>query len=729
MSDLTLPALLERRSPLRDGVGFEKILLITINHSYAGFFAYVTFVINQLIYAEKKRLLPVVYFGPRSGDGPNAFYDSAMGGNSWDYYFEPVAGWTYDEIRALVDSPASSISEKDLVRLSREELWYLHREDPDSVYNYPYGYYQHLSGDSRSWYARQRRKASGIIERYVRVKPEILSQLDDWVDAHFQGERVLGIHMRGTDKGGAGPVQPHLMRVMTPDMYFPLIDQDSEQWGAGKIFLATDQRQFVDVLRDRYGERVMALEAIRSSSSVNPFQVSDSKNYLKGKEVLLDCLILSKCDFLLKCTSAVGEYAMYFNPDLGCIDVNHLKERPVFGDSLRVSWNRAKSLGWEGETRGWRKYARRYLAIGPLRFLIAEAAEQRRHSSHIGWRALVIAKDALGSLLTRGALPLSLVRYRARSARRRRGTQLFDAGNASLHKVLEIRIDDPGDSGLFAQLHRILAQLHFADAHHLTPVVTLDQPSNRYLQRGRGENVWDYYFEPASALSTTELDDLDPIEITLLGPDDQRCLALGAGNHDIDPPSQLDEEGVLWFRRRRAMATDLVSAHVKIKPAIADEADAFYREHLQGEVVLGVHMPAPDPTTRTAAGAAQAGTSRSVAVMHEVYFPFIEAFIGTNSAGRIFLATNDSTLVDRLRTRFGTAVVSRRAARSNPATEFEHDLGYQGGAEVLIDMLLLSRSDFLLHCASPVGEFATFFNSGLPALDLSYPCSVEQMVL
>ena len=52
--------------------GERKILLIRMNHSYAGFFSYVTFALNQLRYCEAAGFHPVVYFGPRSGDGPNA---------------------------------------------------------------------------------------------------------------------------------------------------------------------------------------------------------------------------------------------------------------------------------------------------------------------------------------------------------------------------------------------------------------------------------------------------------------------------------------------------------------------------------------------------------------------------------------------------------------------------------------------------------------------------------
>lgn len=49
-------------------------LIIKINHSHAGLFAYVNFAINQIIYAEKNNLIPVVYFGQQSGDGLNVYY-------------------------------------------------------------------------------------------------------------------------------------------------------------------------------------------------------------------------------------------------------------------------------------------------------------------------------------------------------------------------------------------------------------------------------------------------------------------------------------------------------------------------------------------------------------------------------------------------------------------------------------------------------------------------------
>src|SRR5262245_976569 len=40
---------------------YDKVLICKINHRNAGFFAYLTFVFNQLVYCEKHNYLPVIY--------------------------------------------------------------------------------------------------------------------------------------------------------------------------------------------------------------------------------------------------------------------------------------------------------------------------------------------------------------------------------------------------------------------------------------------------------------------------------------------------------------------------------------------------------------------------------------------------------------------------------------------------------------------------------------------
>lgn len=304
----------------------QRYLVIRINHSHAGFFAYVNFALNQLVYAEKNGLHPVVYFGPSSEDGPNAFHDASRGQNMWDYYFQPVADLTYDDLQARLDAPDDPLSPGDLVRLSNKELWDVHCREADSIFPYPHSIHVDSYRDDPQWYDKQRSRAQKLVRRYVRVKPHVLSKVDAFEQEHFRGHTVLGIHLRGTDKGTArGPIE--LMRIVEPKEYFPHIDDYLRKSGDCKIFVATDQVQFVDTIRKRYGSRVMSYESMRTTGARNPFEYMDGLGYRKGEDVLIDCLLLSRCNYLLKCTSAVGEFAMYFNPDLECKDLNHEPRR------------------------------------------------------------------------------------------------------------------------------------------------------------------------------------------------------------------------------------------------------------------------------------------------------------------------------------------------------------------------------------------------------------------
>ncbi|MEM9354992.1 MAG: hypothetical protein AAGB04_02165 [Pseudomonadota bacterium] len=331
----------------------KKYLIATINHSHAGFFAYVNFAINQIIYAEEKCLSPVVFFGPKSGDGPNAFYQEDMGDNIWDYYFEPVSGLTYDDIQRKLKDPKDSLSQGDLVHLTSEQLWELHTSNPGSVYPYPHGIHFHTYTSDPQWYEKQRDRGSHLVQKYITPKHHIIQKVNAFVEANFGSAGVLGIHMRGTDKGSAHSPRK-LMRVVHPHEYFPFIDDYLSGQANAKIFVATDQQQFADKIRARYPDRTLTYEAVRATGIRNPFEVSDGKAYRKGEDVLIDCLLLSRCDFLLKCTSAVGEFAVYFNPQLRCIDLNHASDDLTPTQKLKI-WLKHKAykhyLKWKQSTQ------------------------------------------------------------------------------------------------------------------------------------------------------------------------------------------------------------------------------------------------------------------------------------------------------------------------------------------------------------------------------------------
>ena len=70
----------------------------------------------------------------------------------------------------------------------------------------------------------------------------------------------------------------------------------------------------------------------------------DASAHSRGLEVLLDTLLLARCDFLLKPASSVSEFALYFNPRL----VNHSFDFELEGQP-EPEW--ARGSGASGEDR------------------------------------------------------------------------------------------------------------------------------------------------------------------------------------------------------------------------------------------------------------------------------------------------------------------------------------------------------------------------------------------
>ena len=130
---------------------------------------------------------------------------------------------------------------------------------------------------------------------------------------------------RGTDKqsdiGGS---------KVGPEHYYPEIDRWSQAHPNAPIFVATDDKNFLRALRQMYGSRLIVRDALRSDKNVF-LDTTIRDDYRKGEDVLIDMLLLAKCSFLLKSSSAVGEFATYFNPALHekSIDLQYSRIAPT----------------------------------------------------------------------------------------------------------------------------------------------------------------------------------------------------------------------------------------------------------------------------------------------------------------------------------------------------------------------------------------------------------------
>lgn len=286
----------------------RQVLLVRMNHGSAGFFAYVLFALNQLIFAVQWGLVPYIDFGKctvnghdhYASGGANLYYDPASGPNMWEYYFEPVSSYRLGS------------SNFETHALPSKLIWRLHHKEANSVFAYYYGVHASKRGYDEAWYRTMRTRASQLLGRFVRPRQHLLKAVDEYWSSHFgPGANVLGVHMRGTDKqadiGG---------NIVPPQLYMHHIDIYLQQHPNARVFLATDSPRFLRRMRERYSTKLVARNALRSERNAFLDVQFAGTNERKGFDVLIDALLLSRCAFLLKSSSAVGEFAIYFNMSL-----------------------------------------------------------------------------------------------------------------------------------------------------------------------------------------------------------------------------------------------------------------------------------------------------------------------------------------------------------------------------------------------------------------------------
>ncbi len=118
---------------------------------------------------------------------------------------------------------------------------------------------------------------------------------------------ALGLHYRGTDKNQSdwdtNPVSRADFLTLTADVL-------RRRPTGTSIFVATDEFAFVEEVRQRFPDRTIV-----NLGEVGFFK-TQADGPAKADHALLDCLLLSRCGCVLKCSSALSGFAKVLNPQL-----------------------------------------------------------------------------------------------------------------------------------------------------------------------------------------------------------------------------------------------------------------------------------------------------------------------------------------------------------------------------------------------------------------------------
>jgi len=211
------------------------------------------------------------------------FFDPAIGPNWWEYYFAPICLGDKYSLNQHHSSKGESCSLSSMA-------------------------YNRLS----------RQQNNELIRKHVHVKPVIQDAVDAFVKKNFKKYFVIGVHHRGTDKATEVPMIPWELTLQV--LQHTIENLSKTNLKRLKIYVATDDQHFLDYLLQFYPSYIVYGDFFRSTNNQSLHSYESqyySNNYEKGKEAIVEALILSKCNALIRpAPSGFSWVPMVFSPNM-----------------------------------------------------------------------------------------------------------------------------------------------------------------------------------------------------------------------------------------------------------------------------------------------------------------------------------------------------------------------------------------------------------------------------
>ena len=260
-----------------------KILyLIEIKDNKYGFCAILRNVLQEcLIGGDELGFFPVVKMSDK------CFYAEDKGflgtDNPWEYYFKQPKGISLDEFKRSYRT--TEATEDNLVIIKERYKGFGYEVSEEYI-----------------------NTMADIWKRYIFLREELQVELMNQISELYGKERILGVHARGSDFKQGVLNHPNAVPM---EEYFKNIDELLPNYD--KVFIATEDSEYLDEFIKRYGDKVIYHKSIvRSRYGKNPVLENISNpveranpSYMLGVDVLLDLLSLGEADGIISGLSIV----------------------------------------------------------------------------------------------------------------------------------------------------------------------------------------------------------------------------------------------------------------------------------------------------------------------------------------------------------------------------------------------------------------------------------------
>jgi hypothetical protein len=295
-------------------------------------------------------------------------------------------------------------------------------------------------------------------------------------------------------------------------------------------------------------------------------------------------------------------------------------------------------------------------------------------------------------------------------------------GSARLHIITE------RDVGLFSLIQQVIANIPWAIAENRVPVVHFADGTCYWTPNGyRGrDTVWEYYFEPLDpTYPTARIPDHVKRLISVDRPS-PREVGYDAGEHvfvsshfgdhpqlrgaTLPIPYQWDDPS----DRLRKDAKAVLDRFVRPRAYILHKVEDFFARHMAGHYLIGVHARGTDATSGQELRAFRHGS-----LVLPRYCAEIERILELQPEAKIFVASDEESSLKHLAAAFPDRVIaydsirheSGEAAGQGPTGWImpayiagNRDVAAKNGEDAVIEYLLLSQCDYLVHNGSSLAR-------------------------
>ena len=254
-----------------------------------GFWGLMNMSLIKLSFLDNYPFIPCIHWGKGV-----YYHESGMDyitENVFEYYFEPVAGFTWEEVKKSRNIVNMAMNCNCSIELQKG----------------PY-----------SWNDEDIKKLGILYKKYVRLNEKTRIDLEKAIRKTLNGGKTLGVHIRGTDfRLGC---KSHPIAVDKED-YMAKTREIFQKGEYDQIFLATDDKKAYEAFKKSFGNHMVCYDdVIRSDNDLSVICIQGSRplhRYKLGFEVLRDVYTLACCNSLVAGLSSVSYAARYINVAIG----------------------------------------------------------------------------------------------------------------------------------------------------------------------------------------------------------------------------------------------------------------------------------------------------------------------------------------------------------------------------------------------------------------------------